>query len=88
MSKQREMSLLTCSVLTTSTSFISWTGLKKCKPTNCFGRPDANAMSVIGKDEVFDAKTASGLAIDPIDRIHLVKMYITLRQRNISCKWT
>ena len=48
---------------TTSTSFISGTGLKKCRPTNCFGRAVAIDSSVIVSDEVLEAKIASFFTI-------------------------
>ena len=45
------------SVRTTSTSFISWTGLKKCRPTKRSGSPRSRRpISPIGNEEVFDAK--------------------------------
>ena len=50
-------------VRTTSTSFISGTGLKKCRPTNCFGRAVAIDSSVMVSDEVFEAKSASFFTI-------------------------
>ena len=53
-------------VRTTSTSFISGTGLKKCRPTNCFGRAVAIDSSVIVSDDVFDAKIASFFTIESI----------------------
>src|SRR6266478_5571489 len=43
-------------VRTTSTSFITGTGLKKCSPTNRCGRFVAVAISVIVSDEVLLAK--------------------------------
>ena len=45
---------------TTSTSFISGTGLKKCMPTRRPGCFSSRASAVIDSDEVFDASTASG----------------------------
>jgi hypothetical protein len=53
------------SVLTTSTSFMSCTGLKKCTPTNFSGRPDASAIWVMLSEDVFDAKTVEGLHLAP-----------------------
>ena len=50
-----------CSVRTTSTSCISCTGLKKCKPTICAGLPQKAAILPIASDDVFDAMTQSGL---------------------------
>ncbi len=50
-------------VRTTSTSFMSGTGLKKCRPTNCFGRAVAIESSVMVSDDVFEAKIASGFTI-------------------------
>src|SRR2546429_658082 len=47
-------------VRTTSTSFITGTGLKKCKPTNRCGRFVTVAISVIVSEEVLLAKTAEG----------------------------
>src|SRR5713226_1864410 len=46
-------------VFTTSTSFISGTGLKKCSPINLSGRRTAVKSSVIEIEEVFEAKIAS-----------------------------
>ena len=46
-------------VRTTSTSFISGTGLKKCSPINRSGRLVAVISSVMEMDEVFEAKMAS-----------------------------
>src|SRR5262249_55458437 len=44
----------------TSTSFSSGTGLKKCMPITCCGREVADASDVIGIDDVFDARIATG----------------------------
>ena len=49
-----------CSARMTSTSASIGTGLKKCMPTTCSGRDVAAASSVIGIEDVFDARTASG----------------------------
>ena len=46
-------------VRTTSTSFISGTGLKKCSPMKRSGRLVAVNSSVIEMEEVFEAKIAS-----------------------------
>ena len=46
-------------------SFIIWTGLKKCNPTNLSGRPLLSAMSVICKLEVLEAKIQEGLICGP-----------------------
>ena len=46
-------------VRTTSTSFISGTGLKKCRPMKRSGRPVAVISSVMESEEVFEAKIAS-----------------------------
>src|SRR6266542_3415899 len=45
---------------TTSTSFISGTGLKKCSPSTCPGRLVAAAIAVTLHDEVFEASSACG----------------------------
>ena len=45
---------------TTSTSFISGTGLKKCSPSTWPGRLVAAAIAVTLHDEVFDASSACG----------------------------
>src|SRR5215510_14905827 len=50
-------------VRTTSTSFISATGLKKCSPSTCAGRPVAAAIAVTLHDEVFEARIALGAQI-------------------------
>jgi hypothetical protein len=52
-------------VFTTSTSFISGTGLKKCMPMKRCWRSGEVAViiSVIDSDEVFEAKIVSGLHI-------------------------
>ena len=42
-----------------STRRITGTGLKKCSPTTCSGRPLATASFMIGIDDVFDARIAS-----------------------------
>src|ERR1700730_11971061 len=47
----------------TSTSFISGTGLKKCRPTNRSGRLVAVIVSVMEMEEVLLAKIAAGFAI-------------------------
>src|ERR671935_2700522 len=47
-------------VCTTSTSFISGTGLKKCIPKTCAGRLVAAAMAVTLHEDVLDARTACG----------------------------
>ena len=44
----------------TSTSFSTGTGLKKCMPITRSGRDVAAASDVIGIDDVFDARIASG----------------------------
>ncbi len=44
---------------TTSTSFMSGTGLKKCSPTNRVGRFVVAAISVMESDDVLEAKIAS-----------------------------
>jgi hypothetical protein len=46
-----------CRPETTSTSFISGTGLKKCMPTSAPGRFSPLASAVIEIDDVFDART-------------------------------
>ena len=46
--------------LTTSTSAITGTGLKKCMPITLSGRPVTTASEAIGMDEVFEARIASG----------------------------
>ena len=53
---------------TTSTSFISGTGLKKCRPTKRSARFVAAAISVIESDEVLEAKIAWGGA-DRVERL-------------------
>jgi len=50
-------------VRTTSTSFMSGTGLKKCSPSTCAGRPVAAAIAVTLHDEVLDARIACGAQI-------------------------
>ena len=45
---------------TTSTSFMSGTGLKKCSPTTREGRLVVAAISVMESEEVLEAKMASG----------------------------
>jgi hypothetical protein len=45
---------------TTSTSFMSGTGLKKCRPTKRVGRFVVAAISVMESDEVLEAKIARG----------------------------
>src|SRR5262245_39108486 len=47
-------------VRTTSTSFISGTGLKKCRPSTCPGRLVAAAMAVTLHEEVLDARSVWG----------------------------
>src|SRR5579864_9548157 len=54
-------------VRTTSTNFISGTGLKKCSPINRSGRLTAVKSSVTEIDEVFEAKIASFFTIPSID---------------------
>ena len=48
---------------TTSTSFITGTGLKKCRPTNCAGRLVCAASLVMEIDDVLLAKITSGRAM-------------------------
>lgn len=78
-----------CSVAITSTSFISCTGLKKCRPTNCSGRPLASACAVMGSDEVFEPKMASGLQSAPscLQKGTLIRMSSTIASttRSHSC---
>ena len=52
------------SVLTSSTSGSTGTGLKKCKPSTRPGLLVAAAIFMIGMLDVFDASTASGSVID------------------------
>ena len=47
-------------VRTTSTSFMSGTGLKKCTPSTCPGRLVAAAIAVTLQDDVFDVSSACG----------------------------
>ena len=54
------VSWLVVSARITSTSFISGTGLKKCRPPTLSGRFVAAASSVMQSDEVFDAIRQSG----------------------------
>ena len=49
-----------CSARITSTSASTGTGLKKCMPITRSGREVAAASSVIGIDDVFDARIACG----------------------------
>ena len=49
-----------CTARITSTSFSTGTGLKKCMPITRSGRPVAAASEVIGIEDVFDARIASG----------------------------
>ncbi len=51
------------SVLTSSTSGSTGTGLKKCRPSTRLGFFVAAAIFMIGMLEVFDASTASGSVI-------------------------
>mmetsp|Transcript_20969 Transcript_20969/g.30408 ORF Transcript_20969/g.30408 Transcript_20969/m.30408 type:complete len:267 (+) Transcript_20969:447-1247(+) len=53
------------SVRTTSTSLISCTGLKKCRPTTRSGLPEASAISWMGREDVLDARTPSGFTSFP-----------------------
>ena len=50
------VSSLVVTVFTTSTSFITGTGLKKCSPTIRSPRPPAAAIAAIVRLDVFDAK--------------------------------
>ncbi len=52
-----------CSPETTSTSFISGTGLKKCMPTSRPGRFSPLASAVIEIDDVFEARIARSSTI-------------------------
>ena len=54
------VSWLVVSARITSTSFISGTGLKKCRPPTLSGRLVAGASSVMHSDEVFDAMMQCG----------------------------
>ncbi len=62
-------------VRTTSTSFISGTGLKKCNPINRSGRFTAVNNSVTEIEEVFEAKIASFFTIAIDRRIHLLLLF-------------
>ena len=55
-----KVSSLVAMVRTTSTSFITGTGLKKWSPTNRSARSVWAAMSVMVSELVFDAKMVSG----------------------------
>ena len=50
-------------VWTTSTSLMTWAGLKKCIPTTSCGREVTFAQSMIGRDEVVVARIAPGVQI-------------------------
>ena len=50
-------------VETTSTSFITGAGLKKCIPMTSLGRPVTRAQAMIGSDDVVVARIAPGLQI-------------------------
>ena len=52
-------------VLMISTSFITCTGLKKCSPTNLSGRPEAMAMVLMAREDVFEANMHSLLMSGP-----------------------
>ena len=41
------------------------TGLKKWRPTNLSGRPEASAMAVTASELVLDAKIAEGFIMGP-----------------------
>ena len=43
-------------IRTTSSSFITGTGLKKCSPPNRSGRLEVEAISEMGSEEVLEAK--------------------------------
>ena len=53
-------------VRTTSTSFMTGTGLKKCSPAKRSARCVAADISVIVSEDVFEQKIVSGLA-DPVE---------------------
>lgn len=53
-------------VLTTSTSRMAGTGLKKCRPPKSALRVTASEIAPIGKDDVFDAKMHDEGAISSI----------------------
>ncbi len=53
---------------TTSTSFITCGGLKKCSPRKRSGRPVTTAWSITASDEVLVANTASGEATGSTSR--------------------
>jgi hypothetical protein len=61
-------------VRTTSTSFITGTGLKKWRPTKRSGRPVAMASWVMVSDEVFEAKIA--LLLDHLVRLRKVALLL------------
>ena len=54
-----------CCVLITSSSFITCTGLKKWRPTNLSGLPDAIAIFVTGRELVLEANIAPGFIKGP-----------------------
>src|SRR6266496_2408747 len=49
-------------VRTTSTSFITGAGLKKCRPTTSDGREVAAAQEITGSEDVVVASTAPGFS--------------------------
>ena len=68
-SVRRVVSSLVARPLTTSTSFMTGTGLKKCMPiTRWASSPTAVASSVIEIDDVFVASTTSGRKVPCIWR--------------------
>mmetsp|Transcript_31304 Transcript_31304/g.101938 ORF Transcript_31304/g.101938 Transcript_31304/m.101938 type:complete len:222 (+) Transcript_31304:133-798(+) len=68
------------SVRTTSTSFISCTGLKKCSPTNWSSRLVDTAISPIGSDDVLEANTvfASHTPSSSENSLCFVSMFSTI----------
>ena len=59
-SARSNVSGLVVTARTTSTSGMSGTGLKKCRPTKRSGRPVAAAMSPMERLEVLEAKIVAG----------------------------
>ena len=49
---------------------MTWTGLKKCRPTNRSGLPEARAILVIGSELVLEAMLADPIAAQlPYEKI-------------------
>ena len=61
----------------TSKSFITGTGLKKCRPANLSSRVEVDAMSAMEREEVLEAKIVCAGATCDTDKFAIISSYVS-----------